>query len=118
LKTVQTINTSLGPVYVEVEEAVVPVGEKTETPTQIPVPEGAERTGAKEYVFDTLSSLRTSISALVNTTSEAFAETLPAEWSMEINIGFKGKSNPIPVILSGEANASLKVTAKWQKTKP
>ncbi|MCP4134935.1 MAG: hypothetical protein GY754_28430, partial [bacterium] len=37
------------------------------------------------------------------------------EWTLELNIGFKGKANPVPVILSGESNAAIKVTAKWFK---
>jgi len=34
---------------------------------------------------------------------------------LELNIGFKGKANPVPVILSSESNA-IKVTAKWFKS--
>lgn len=37
-----------------------------------------------------------------------------AEWSIEISIGFKGETG-VPFLASGEANAALKVIAKWTK---
>lgn len=37
-----------------------------------------------------------------------------AEWSIEISIGFEGGVG-VPFLASGEANAALKVTAKWTK---
>ncbi|GEM_PF-3484939 len=42
-------------------------------------------------------------------------KTSEKEWTLELNIGFKGKANPVPVILSSESNA-IKVTAKWFKS--
>ncbi len=39
----------------------------------------------------------------------------PDEWSVEINIGMKGKATIIPVLVSGEGNGSIKVTAKWKR---
>ena len=36
-------------------------------------------------------------------------------WASAGNIGFKGTANLIPVILNGESQAALKVTAKWKK---
>ncbi|WP_295432716.1 CU044_2847 family protein [uncultured Thiodictyon sp.] len=36
-----------------------------------------------------------------------------AEWSLRINIGFGGKA-ALPFIASGEANAAVRVTAKWK----
>jgi hypothetical protein len=115
LSTIQPVKTHHGIVYIEVVEGKVPTVIETLSGVQIPIPEGAEPTGTKEFVFDTMGSLRSSIAAMASTAAAAFAESAPAEWSVEINIGFKGKSTPIPVILSGEANTSLKVIAKWKK---
>jgi hypothetical protein len=41
----------------------------------------------------------------------------PDEWSVEMNIGFKGKATPIPYIASGELDGGIKITATWKKDK-
>lgn len=61
--------------------------------------------------------LRQNLTGVFETVAEAVKEKQPDEWGVEVSIGFKGKSNPIPVILSGEANAAIKVHAKWTKDK-
>ncbi len=53
---------------------------------------------------------------MAQTVQEGLREYQPDEWTLEINMGFKGKASPIPVILSGEAQGGIKVTAKWKKT--
>lgn len=40
-----------------------------------------------------------------------------AEWTMEITLGFKGETG-VPFVAKGEANAAVKVTAKWAKPAP
>jgi hypothetical protein len=45
----------------------------------------------------------------------SLAEHSPHEWAMEVSIGFKGETQPIPVIVTGSATGSVKVTAKWKR---
>jgi hypothetical protein len=49
------------------------------------------------------------VSSLVR---KALQESAPNEWTVEILIGFKGEAG-IPFVTKGEANASIKVNAKW-----
>lgn len=93
-------------IYVEVTE----VGEK-----------GADRTDASDDYEDTSAGhalltagdrVRRTVSALAATIQTALDQVQPAEWTLEINLGFKGKAG-IPFITEGEANGAVKVTAKW-----
>ena len=79
------------------------------------LPAGAEPTGVLEDMGDALAQMRDNIEILANRVQEALAESKPSEWSVEINIGFKGKTSPIPFIVEGSADAALKVTATWKK---
>ena len=63
-----------------------------------------------------MAVLKSNIEGMANTVYDSFKAHQPEEWSLELNIGFKGKVNPIPVILSSEASGSVKVTAKWKKS--
>ena len=54
------------------------------------------------------------IKALARTVQSALVDVQPSEWSIEINLGFKGKAG-IPFITEGEANGAVKVVAKWVK---
>lgn len=83
---------------------------------QPPLPDGASPCGPVDDAIDALKSLQQSIKTLAETMHESFQTHQPEEWSLELNIGFKGKANPIPVILSGEASGAIKVTATWKKT--
>lgn len=78
-------------------------------------PQYSTPTGPVDNAIDALTSLQQNIKILAQSVSESFQENPPQEWSLELNIGFKGKTNPIPVILSGEASGALKVTAKWRR---
>jgi len=62
---------------------------------------------------DTMSLLKGTLGSTANMVYEGVKECSPKEWSLELNIGFKGKASPVPVILSGESNVAIKVTAKW-----
>lgn len=108
-----------GVIYIEIPDADLEFLENNashERNSGANLPEGAELTSAQTRIVDTLKALRQSISAVATEVSEAFVEAAPTEWAVEINIGFKGKVNPIPVIVSGGAEASLKVVAKWKKS--
>ncbi len=85
-------------IYVEMEEADIP-----ESAVKMPkdLPEGAELTSAAEKVRDAMTLLNTTISHTASNIYEGIKKSRPDEWTMELNIGFKGKTHPIPVILSG-----------------
>lgn len=61
------------------------------------------------------------ISALVGVLSAPVQRSLAragaAEWTMEITLGFKGETG-VPFVAKGEANAAVKVTARWGKPAP
>ena len=54
------------------------------------------------------------ISAVIG---KAMEKATPDTWSVEFNIGFKAGLK-VPVLLSGEANAALKVTLSWKSSRP
>lgn len=80
------------------------------------LPEHASPTGPVEDVVDAMKSLQQNIKTIAESVHASFHAHQPEEWTLELNIGFKGKASPIPVILSGEATGAIKVTAKWLKT--
>lgn len=69
-------------------------------------------------LFDDLGDIKDRLSPLLEIitapVAAAFKTAGAAEWSLEISIGFKGGTG-VPFLASGEANAALKVTAKWSK---
>jgi hypothetical protein len=79
------------------------------------LPPGAEPTGMPEDITDALAQLRSNIQVLANQVHQALKDHKPQQWSLEFSIGFKGKANPLPFILQGEANSALKVTATWKE---
>jgi len=105
-------------IYVEVGAAdETPIrGTLTKRPADLP--EGAEPTGAMGAAADAIKSLRRNVEAMARTVHEGLASFQPDEWTLKLSIGFKGTVNPIPVIVKGEAEAGLKVTAKWKKAEP
>ncbi|MCP4109635.1 MAG: hypothetical protein GY749_29630, partial [Desulfobacteraceae bacterium] len=100
-------------IFVEMEEADLP--ESVQGKQADDLPEGAEETSAAEKVYDAMQLLKKTLSSAAETVHEGIQKAEPDEWTLELNIGFKGKANPVPVILSGESNAAIKVTAKWFK---
>lgn len=78
-------------------------------------PPGTEEIGFSDKLTDVSDLLRKNLQGICDTVADSFKEIQPDEWGVEVNIGFKGKANPIPVILGGEANAAIKVHAKWKK---
>lgn len=58
--------------------------------------------------------LERGISNLCSTLMQALQKAAPDAWSVEFNLGFKAAGG-VPVLLSGEGNAALKVTLSWKK---
>ncbi|MFM2057419.1 MAG: hypothetical protein RLY71_1804 [Pseudomonadota bacterium] len=99
-------------VYVEVEDIDVPAPPRHLDPTG--VRRNLEATGVADRLGDVADQLKTIIRSVTGPVQAALQELPPDEWSVELNIGFKGEAG-IPCITKGEANASVKVTAKWKK---
>ena len=73
-----------------------------------------EYTSAVSELMDAGERIRSTISALASTVHQALSSAQAAEWTLEINIGFKGKAG-IPFVTEGEANGAVKVSAKWKR---
>lgn len=107
-------------IYVEVDTAA----DNAALPTSGPAvreawqqgPEHSSPCGPVDDAIDALRALEQNIRTLAQTVQASFAAHQPEEWTMELNIGFKGTTSPIPVILSGEASAAIKISATWKKT--
>jgi hypothetical protein len=100
--------------YVEMEEA--DLAEISGFKPAMGLPEGAEPTGAGvDKAIDTLQVLKHTLDSAISIVYEGIKTHQPDEWTLELNIGFKGKAQPIPVILSGESEVAMKVIAKWKK---
>lgn len=111
---IQKLDTPHGTIYVEVVEGDFDkIIDSTET--DIALPKDAEPTGFKDFVVDPIQALKSNISAVAKNVQEALVSVNFEEFSIEINIGFKGTTRPIPVIVSGATEASLKIVAKWKK---
>ncbi|MCJ7600217.1 MAG: hypothetical protein MUO63_01800 [Desulfobulbaceae bacterium] len=103
-----------GSLFVETEDVEIPAAPALAA-TGRRLPEGAEEVGAKEMVKDAVQLLHDTLKPVAEAIHEAFVKAQPEEWGMELNIGFKGKANPIPVIVSGEASVAIKIRASWKK---
>ena len=79
------------------------------------LPEGATPTAVADKMLNAVEKLQSTLTGVISIVHQSLKDNAPSEWGVELNIGFKGKTNPIPIILSGEANASLKVHAKWKR---
>lgn len=102
-------------IYVEVEDTAL--SKSLVRKGNVDLPEGAELTSTATKTIDALKALKGMLGGVFDSVHEAIRERSPDEWSVELNIGFKGKVDAIPVIVSGESNASIKVLAKWVKPK-
>jgi len=71
-----------------------------------------ERGEVANRVRDIGADLRNLIGAVTRPVREALAEAQPKEWTVELSLGFKGEAG-IPCLTKGEANAAVKITAKW-----
>ncbi|MBI4792407.1 MAG: hypothetical protein HY789_06725 [Deltaproteobacteria bacterium] len=104
-----------GSLFVETEDVAIPAAPALAATGRKLPEEGAEEVGAREMVRDTLQLLHDTLKPVAEAVHEAFLKAQPDEWGMELNIGFKGKTNPIPVIVSGEASVAIKIKATWKK---
>jgi hypothetical protein len=100
-------------IYVEMEEKDTSFSDSTMP--EMDLPEGVELTSASKKLEQTAELLKNAIRGTAEIVNEGIQKTRPYEWGLELNIGFKGKANAIPVILSGETDANIKVTAKWKR---
>lgn len=75
--------------------------------------DGYEKTAAEGKLLSAGQQVRKTIEVLAATIHGALEQVQPAEWTLEINLGFKGKAG-IPFVTEGEANGAVKVTAKWK----
>ena len=73
---------------------------------------GLTETGVLDRVADAGTELRQMLAAVTSSISQAMEKSKPKEWSVELSVGFKGESG-VPCLTKGEANASIKLTAKW-----
>jgi hypothetical protein len=99
---------SLGGKTILVEVVELPV-EGREGPS-----ERFENTSVREKVGDLADSIRDLVEVVTAPARAAFEGSQAEEWAIELNIGFKGESG-LPFIAKGEANAAVKITAKWKK---
>ena len=109
-----------GVVYVEIEETDISLAGNDGSDRPAPSSyeddiEDSHVVGVTDDMYEAVASLKDSINALTSDVAGALEKAAPAEWSLEFSIGFKGKASPIPVLVSGEGNASLKVTATWRR---
>jgi hypothetical protein len=92
-------------ILVEVEEA------------RMPAADGGGGSGQGSGAMD---QLRASIAGIArgvhdSLSADALGGRPPKEWTMEVSIGFKGEDQPIPVIVTGAATGSIKITARWKQ---
>jgi hypothetical protein len=95
-------------ILVEVEEAHIPAPAGTTS---------SDLGGATGE--DTMALLRASIAGLARSVrdslgAESLGDHAPQEWTIELSIGFKGEHQPVPVVVTGSATGSVKVTARWK----
>ena len=118
LNTIKDITLDDGSViFVEMEEVnqeTLPQITRSERSEDLPP--DAELTSSADKVVDTLESLKGTLRTVFSTIKDSIQENAPDEWGVELNIGFKGKVNPIPIIVGAESNVALKVHAKWKNT--
>ena len=96
-------------IYMEVSEVETQKGAKT------PYEDEYEDVGANgETLVDAGEKVTGTVRALAASVKQALDGAAPKEWSVEIMLGFKAGSG-IPFVVEGEANGSVKVTAKWER---
>ncbi len=94
-------------IYVEVSE-IEQTGVK-------PAASAYENTSTESDLMASGEQVGRTIQALATTLHKALYSAAPEEWTLEINLGFKGQAG-IPFIAQGEANGAIKVTAKWKRS--
>lgn len=101
-----------GTLFVEVEEVDLPSITAAGSAKRR-LPKGAEEVGA---VQDAVQLIKESLVGLGEMVKEGLEKSRPDQWGIEVNFGFKGKTNLVPVLVSSEANVAIKVTATWKRS--
>ncbi|MDH3598668.1 MAG: hypothetical protein OEU26_03395 [Candidatus Tectomicrobia bacterium] len=96
-------------IFIEVSEI-----EQDQTSEETSPGDAYEDISAETRLIEAGERVRSTISTLAATVRHALDKVEPSEWTLEINLGFKGKAG-IPFVTQGEANGAIKVTAKWQR---
>jgi hypothetical protein len=102
---------SLGGKTILVEVAELPVEGKAGQADRF------ENTAMREKVGDLANSIRDLVEVVTAPARAGFEGSQAEEWAIELNIGFKGQTG-LPFVAKGEANAAVKITAKWKKPSP
>lgn len=79
------------------------------------LPAGAEPAGMLDDALIGMKLFQENITNMAESVYNSLTELKPDEWSVEMNIGFKGKATPIPFIATGEMEGGIKVTVTWKK---
>ncbi|WP_020560222.1 CU044_2847 family protein [Thiofilum flexile] len=103
-------------IYVEADEeklsqALTPP--RSSRPSDLPP--GAEPTSVRSSMVDAAKLLKDTISGTAQSVYDSLKDLEPDEWSVELNLGFKGEVQIIPVLVKGESEGSITVTATWKK---
>ena len=100
-------------IFVEVD---ISDDRKFEAQSYLPddLPPGAEPTGVMESVHSVLV-LKGNLRGMAAIVHNSLKDLKPDEWTVEMNIGFKGSAAPIPFIATGEVEGGIKVSATWKK---
>ncbi|RTL36854.1 MAG: hypothetical protein EKK53_22390 [Burkholderiales bacterium] len=96
--------------WVEVDDEAVPLA----------APQGGgglvERGAVADRVRNMGDDIRGMLASVTRPVKDALEATKPEEWSIELNLGFKGEAG-IPCLTKGEANGSVKISVKWKPAK-
>lgn len=101
-------------IFVEVEisdEDIVP--QQSYVPEDLPP--GAEPTMTASEIINAMTIFQNNIEGIALMVRNSLEKIKPTEWSVEMNIGFKGKATPIPFIAKAEAEGGVKVTVTWKE---
>lgn len=103
-------------IYVEVDAESLPsiITNNANQPSDLPP--GAEPTGVLDDVIIGVKLLKETIGGTAKSVFDSLKALNPDEWSVEMNVAFKGQGSTVIPVLSGEGEGSLKVTATWKKS--
>jgi uncharacterized membrane protein len=114
MNIVKEIQLDDGPViYVETEKVDAPAIQRSVRRADLPP--GAVEASVADKAVNVLKQLHTTLGAVVDSIQDSVKASAPDEWGAEINIGFKGEVNPIPVIVGSESSIAIKIHVKWVK---
>ena len=101
-------------IFVEMDEVCdLPSAVTVSSNNRLPI--GAQEVSAADKIKDSMQVLKDTLGIIADTVNSGIEKSKPNEWTIEVNFGFKGKTSPIPVLVSGESNVGIKLTATWKK---